>query len=343
MDSNLPALKNPRFRGAVTAFGGANMAEITLGAQRCSFEYSDQEALGVLRLLDDLRGGGLTVAELAARSPEIAEKIPPLLEELNHLRLLTESAPAAGGAVCSGAQLYREVRRVADRTLDRVGKSLFLRALLEDRATREQLIGYALEYHWIVKAAPGLIAPALANAHSRRARERMQDFLKSELGHDRYLASALAAAGVSEEEMELHQPLPATFALCAALGVYGRQHPLSFHACLFLFERAQPEFVDAFDDRCRDLGLPEVFYAPLRAHADLNEEFDHEDIAGALMELEPVVDAATSTVVKRHVSLMVETMVQQEEEILAFYGRPRDQVARVFGSRPVGPPSEVMT
>src|SRR4029450_6095596 len=103
-------------------------------------------------------------------------------------------------------------------------------------------------------------------------------------------------------------------------------HLLSFEACLFLFERAQPEFVDAFDERCRDLDLPEAFYAPLRLHADINDEHDHEDISRALLELEAVVDSETCSVVKGHVSIMVETLVQQEEEILAFYGRQRDRV-----------------
>jgi hypothetical protein len=321
----------PRFRDAVIAVGGATVADITLGSRHCSFEFLEQEAPGISRLFAHLKEGGLTVSELMERSPEIAEKIPPLLEELNRLRLLIESEQGQLDEVCSGAQLYRDVRRIADRTLERTARSSFQRALLEERATREQLIGYALEYYWLVKEAPGLIGPALATARSRAERAVLQDFLKSELGHDRFLESALEAVGVTHGEMESHLPLPATFAMCAALGVYARQHPLSFKACLFLFERAQPEFIDAFDNRCRALGLPEKFHAPLRAHAGINEGYDHEDISRSLMVLEPVVDSETCNVVKRHVSLMAETLIQQEEEILAFYGKAHGRVPRVFG------------
>jgi pyrroloquinoline quinone (PQQ) biosynthesis protein C len=329
METTLASPRKPRFRDSVLAVADATTAKVTLRTQHCSFDFSEQEAHGVSRLFADLRRGKLSVCELMERSPEIAEKVPPLLEEFNRLRLLVESDTELHEKVCSGRQLYREVRRVTDRTLARIAKSSFQRALVEDRATREQLIGYAFEYHWIVKAAPGLIGPALATTHAQKARILMQDFLRSELGHDHFLSSALAAVGVTDEEMELRQPLPATFAICAALGVYARQHPLSFYACLFLFEQAQPEFIDAFEDRCRDLGLPEAFYGPMRAHADINAEYNHEDISRSLMELESVVDSEACTVVKRHVSIMAETMIQQEEAILTFYSQERDHLFKL--------------
>lgn len=330
MDSTLAGPKMPKFRRGVRADVGATAAEVALGDHRCTFEFAEGEAAAVARLFDHLKEGGLTRDDLVARTREIGGHVPQLLENFDNLRLLTESDPARTARACSGAQLYREVRRLAERTVDRVAKSAFHEALVDGRATRAQLIGYALEYYWIVLSAPGLIGPALGMAHSGPERTLLQDFLKSELGHDRFLAAALKAAGVTQEELALHQPLPATFALCASLGVYARQHPLSFKACLFLFERAQPAFIDAFDERCRALGLPEAFHAPLRAHADLNDQYDHEDISRCLMELEPAVDAESCTVVKRHVALMIETMIAQEDQILSFYGRVRDRIPRIF-------------
>ena len=308
----------------------ATDAEIFMGASQCAFEFSADEAAAVSRLLRHLETGGLTTGDLVAHSPEIAEQIPALLADFDRLRLLIEldSRPAEGTR--TGAQLYREVLRLADRVTGRVAKSAFYNALVEGRALRQQLIGYALEYYWIVKAAPGLIGPALATAQSAEERALIQDFLKSELGHDKFLGEALTAVGVTPAELEAHQPLPATFILGASLGVYARQHPLSFKASLFLFERAQPAFIDAFDDRCRALGLPGAFYMPLRDHADLNSEYDHADISRSLMALEYAVDPETCTIVKRHVSLLVETMIQQEEQIVAYYGQDRTQISRIF-------------
>ena len=331
MEQTVGGHHKPKFRGSVSAFVRATDVEISLGMRRCSFEFSEGERAAVSRLIADLKAGGLTATDLASRSPEIAEQIPGLLLDFNNLRLLVESAPDPPGTACSGIQLYREVRRLADRVIARIAKSAFYNALTQGQATRQQLIGYALEYYWIVKAAPGLIGPALSTAHSAEERALIQNFLRSELGHDRFLHSALESVGLKAIEMETHQPLPTTFSLCASLGVYARQHPLSFKACLFLFERAQPAFTDAFDHRCRALGLPESFFSPLRAHADINEDYDHEDISRELMALEGAVDSEACAVVKRHVALMIETMIQQEEQILAYYARPSAQIARIFG------------
>lgn len=330
MDSSLAGPKKPKFRSAVHATIGNGEAQIEIGGRSCSFEFAKDEARCVSRLIADLLAGGWTPNDLAQRSQDIAGKIPRLLEDFDAMRLLIESDPERLDNARSGAQLYREVRRIADRTVGRVAKSAFHRALIEGRATRWQLIGYALEYYWIVQSAPGLIGPTLGWAHSAAERALLQDFLKSELGHDRFLATALNSVGVTGTELELHQPLPATFSLGAALGVYGRQHPLSFKASLFLFERGQPAFIDAFDDRCRALGMPDLFHAPLRAHANLNDEYDHEDISRHLMELEGAIDPEACVVVKRHVSIMVETLIRQEDQILAWYGSDLPRIPRIF-------------
>jgi hypothetical protein len=330
MDSAAAGPRKPKFRPSINAVVGETVAEISLGASQCAFEFSAGEAAGVARLISQLETGGLTPGDLALRSPEIAEQIPALLADFDRLRLLVESDLRPAEGTRSGVQLYREVLRLSDRVAGRLAKSAFSNALVQGRASREQIVGYGLEYFWIVKAAPGLIGPALATAKSAEERALIQDFLKSELGHDRFLGEALMAAGMTAAELEAHQPLPTTFALGASLGVYARQHPLSFKASLFLFERVQRAFINAFDARCKALGLPEAFYLPLREHADLNSEYDHADISRSLMALEHAVDAESCTVVKRNVSLLLETMIQQEDQILSYYGHQRDRIPRIF-------------
>jgi hypothetical protein len=320
MQSTVSSLKQPRFRPQVVSAIEGQRVRIELGATRCAFNVETADGPAVATLIDNLRNGALSVADLIRASPEIGEQIPALLEDLSQLRLLVDHDPDREQGLVSGAQLYREVRRLADRVTCRVARSAFHQRLTDGSATAAQIIGYALEYHWIVKMAPGLIAPALASATSAAERDLLQAFLKSELGHDRFLAEALAAAGVARDRLETHRPVSSTFALCASLGVYARQHPLSFKAVLFLFEQAQPAFVDAFDARCRELGLPQAFFGPLREHAHLNEAYSHADISRDLLALEPVVDREAATVVKRHVAVLIETMVRQEEQILLVYG-----------------------
>ncbi len=321
MEATAPLL--PKFRDLVTSRVEGSSATISVDGNDCTFDFPEEHRSSIAALFDDLRRGGFETAELGARAPKIADAIPALLAEFDRLRLLTDSGLADDPGARTGAQLYREVRRAAERIFYRDAKSSFYRALVGGDASREQLIGYALEYFWLVKMAPGLIAPALASAASAAERNLLQGFLKSELGHDAFLGKALASVGIPPDMREAYQPLTATFALGASLGVYSRQHPLSFAASLFLFERAQPQFIDAFDARCIALGLPASFYGPLRRHADLNDDYDHEDISRALLALQPAVSGEECGVVIRHVILLAETMVRQEEEILALYsGEP---------------------
>jgi hypothetical protein len=320
----------PGFRKGVNFDLQPHEAAISLGNRRCSFEFSEEVRPAIARLLSDLRTGGYTISDLQIRAPEISEQVPNLLADLSHRRFLTESRVESPVDVVSGTQLYRELRRVATRVSARVARSAFYLALIENRASARQLIGYGLEYYWLVRSAPGIIAPALASAHCAEERRLLESFLSSEIGHDKIIGAALQAVGLSPESLERHQPVPATFAVGASLGVYARQHSLSFKSCLFILEESRPEFIDAFDQRSISLGLPSTFYLPFREHADLNADYDHGDISADLLALEGVVDHETRAVVKRHVALMIETIVQQEEQILDYYGRPETPMPRIF-------------
>jgi hypothetical protein len=330
MEPETTEFVRPGFRKGVKVILEADEAAISLGERQCSFEFSHELHSAVSRFLNDLERGGYTIFDLKERAPEIADQVPELLADFGQLRFLTEFQTDESKRVISGVQLYRELRRVANRVTNRVAQSEFYRALIENRITSRQLIGYGLEYYWLVRCAPGIIAPSLASTHSVEERRLLEAFLSSEIGHDKFIGAALRAVGLSTGDLENHQPLPATFAIGASLAVYARQHPMSFKACLFLLEEARPEFIDAFDQRCMTLGLPAAFYLPFREHANLNADYDHGDISRDLLALAGTVDVESSTVVKRHVALMVETIVQQESQILDYYGRPDAPMPRIF-------------
>lgn len=319
----------PRFREGVTVDLQPENAVVTLGTRHCRFEFPGEARVAIARMFGDLQNGGLRVQELPNRLPEIVDEAGDLIETFNSLRFLRE-ADSGAAEVVSGAQLYRELRRIADRVAQSAASSTFYRALVDGAATTRHLIGYGLEYYWLVRSAPGLIAPAVASAHSMAERRLLENFLSSEIGHDKFIGAALEAVGITVEGMDQHQPLPATFSLGASLGVYARQHPMSFKACLFLLEEARPEFVDAFDRRCETLSLPSEFFLPFREHADLNADFDHGDISRDLLTLEGAISFETCEVVKAHVALMIETIIQLEEQIMNYYGKVDSPMPRIF-------------
>jgi hypothetical protein len=328
--SSVRGIYRPRLRAGADVQFSLDGAVIRYRSRECTLAFPPEARKTMKAFFNGLRLGGRSLAELTEQFPEIEDHVEAVLLELDALRMITETRFAETPDVISGRQLYRDVYRIAERLKQRFGKSRFYTLLKNSSASQQQLVGYVLEYYWLVRAAPGLIAPALAAAGTQAEKKILEEFLTSELGHDTFLSAALGSVGVDIDQLEFLQPLPTTFSICAALGVFGKQHPLSFKAVLFLFEQTQSDFVITFERRCAELKLPAGFTAPLREHANLNEGADHEAISARLLDLVPAVDREEQTVVKRNAAIMVETMIRQEDEILAYYGDLRHRCPRVF-------------
>lgn len=253
-----------------------------------------------------------------------------MLEELDRLGLLTESHYELPANILSGAEFNSRIRDLANRAIHRRCKSRFFTMMSEGTLTRDILIGYALEYYYLVRAAPGLIAPALAHADSRSNQRAIQKFLASELDHDLMLAQSLESVGIDTKQLNYLQPLPSTFALCSALGVFARQHLLSFKSILFLFEIPSIEFNQMLGHCCSKLGLPESFWKPLLKHAHINDALNHDDITADLLKDVTAISREEQLVVEKNIVLAIESMALQDEEIVKYYGRSGAVIPRVY-------------
>ena len=230
----------------------------------------------------------------------------------------------------SGKQLYQEVLHLFDKVMLKCAKSQFYNLLVGHNITRAQLIGYAMEYYHLTKLAPGILGPLLAKMESCQTRQLLQAFLREELKHDKMLEKSITSIGVSVPALDLTQPLPSTFGLCASLGVYATQHPLSLKASLFLFEKPCPEFNKAFKTACEKLDLPKNFYEPILGHAALNEDGEHGVISERLLSDVPAISFEERTTVKKHIAILCESLVMQENEIINYYGALSEFKPRIF-------------
>ncbi|MEI6000224.1 hypothetical protein H3V53_24380 [Paraburkholderia bengalensis] len=318
----------PRFRAGVQMIEDDDGLTLDYREQSCSVETDGQGALKAF--VDSLRRGDTSIPELKRRHPELAPEIDGLIEEFDRLGLLTESAFAEPKGCLSGVEFYHRLRKFAADTVEANSKSRLYQGLCDRTLPRSALIGYALEYFYIVREAPGLIAPALAHAGPVKVQKLLQGFLASELNHDDMLRQSLQAVSIRTDNLEHLVPLPATFALCASLGVYARQHPLSFKSLLFLFEQPSASFHIELANYCRETRIPEGFWRPIVRHASINDEFDHDDISLSLLaEIESVSPEEQMTV-KKHLMLAIETMVLQENQILDHYGKQSIVKPRIF-------------
>jgi hypothetical protein len=324
----LELFESPTFRSGVRLVFDTTGVECEYREQSCRIDFGSQpEARQLVELLAE---GGCTRGELERRLPSLADAIPEVIRELDAQGLLTESRLPEPDDVVSGLQFYREARRVMERQHDRVMPGSFHRAMVEGTITREQLIGYALEYYHLVHLAPRLVASALAKEEPGRTSELLQDFFVSELHHDRMLEAALQAVSIEPWQLRRTQPLPATFSLCASLGAYSAQNPLTFKTMLYLFEESSPAFNAAFASACEALGLPAAFARPILAHAKLNDDGDHGDISATLLAEVPAVGPEERHTALKHLAIVVETLAIQEDQMLAYYARPDALIPRVF-------------
>lgn len=318
--TSLEHLQQPKFREAVVVTWKRRSVRLQHGTQDCEIAMPKGIDPKTLRaLLDRLKEGGRSLPELIEAADLAKEDVLDLLAQFDDLRLLSDSTFTFSEPYSSGIQLLRTLEQMEFALLSRRGESEFVQALRRCEVGRNQLIGYSLEYFWLVRAAPSLIAPALSHAVAPAEREVLIDFFRSELNHDRFLAKSLATVGVDSKSLDSLQPLPSTFALGASLAVYAKQHLNSFRAVLRLFERPQPEFEQLIVDQARALGLPEGFHAPMAQHSRLNAEAQHDDISKSLLAFVPAISTEECAIVMRHYQLILETQFRLENEIFHHY------------------------
>lgn len=319
----------PKFRPGVNIRFLDDCIEIDYKQQGCSIDVLPENSAELAKLFKLIQQGNFLLDNVNKQFPAFKEDIFTAISELDKLGLLTESSFDEVEAI-SGRQLYTEVIRFAERFKSKIVKSLFYQRLVEKRITRNELLGYALEYYHVVKLAPGLIGPALSHSDTTKSQKTLQNFLASELHHDRMLEKSLKAVDITMAELEFLQPLPMTFAICSTLGVLAKQHPLSFKASLFLFEQPCVEFNNAFLERCCALNLPKEFYQPIIAHSDINEEGKHDDISRALLAEVAVIAREEVVEVKKNIAAILEFMAGQDIEIVNYYGDKDNLIPRIW-------------
>ena len=289
-----------------------------------------QEISQLLRLLQI---GGFSSEELAQWCPGIQDKIHELLAEFELRDMLTEKHEKLNSHGLTGHQFYREICHFLMKIKEKLPASLFLQKMADGKLSKNQLIGYALESYHITHLCPRLLAPSLAHFESSATQKLLREFFVSELHHDRLIANSLKSVGIVGEQLKLMQPLPMTFAVASTLGVLASQHPLSFKAALMLFEEDDEQFHKLFKHHCQTLGLPSEFYQPILLHARINEEGDHEHITENLLAQIPYISQEEQWVVKKNMTILMESMVLRTQEIHDYYGNPNNPVPRCFNQK----------
>ncbi|TXH75149.1 MAG: hypothetical protein E6Q88_03685 [Lysobacteraceae bacterium] len=331
MDLSTQLFEKPRFRPGVAVKADAGRIEIEYRDQGCDIEMSGYAREDVESLMDSLRRGDADMATLRQRHAIDAEELDGILLEFDRLGLLTEGSPMASHGQLTGEAFHFKRLMPTIRSVHaRLGDSPLYGRMLSGQVTRNELIGFALEYYHLVHMAPGLISPSISHIGNARIRSELIKLFVEEHNHDKMMIRSLAAVGISEDVLQKRVPLPTTFSAYASLGVYARQHILSFFSALFLFESPSHDFNAVFLDTCRRLGLPEGFYKPIIRHSDINEEGNHDAATQILLSQVPVISEQEQTTILIHITALVEMLHKQDAQIVEYYGREDCDLMRVY-------------
>lgn len=324
--------QQPIFKDRVLLTFKDTGVEIRYGDRGCAIAVSSEDQQEIGQLLRLLQIGGLSPEELAQSCPGIQEQIPELLAEFEKRGMLADNRGEVNFPGMTGHQFYRELCRFLTRLKQQFPPSPLSQKMADGTLSRNQAIGYALESYHVTHLCPRLLAPSLAHYESPTTQKCLQEFFVSELHHDHLIEKSLKSVGITGEQLKQMQPLPMTFAVCSTLGVFASQHPLSFKATLMLFEEDNKQFHELFGQHCQALELPSKFYQPILLHAQINEEGDHEQITADLLKEVSYVSLEEQWVVKKHMTILMESMVLRTHEIVDYYGNPNNHVPRCFDS-----------
>lgn len=319
-----------RFKDRVLIQFKDTKIEICYGGQGCVVTVPPTERSDILNFLQLLQTERLSSQQLMQACPDIQDHIPDLLAEFKQRGLFAEASDLSNVAGVTGDQFYRELSRFLRHLKQQFPPSPLSQELADGTLSRNQLIGYALESYHVTHLCPRLLAPALAHYETPKTQKLLQDFFASELHHDRLIRKSLNSVGIHDRQLETMQPLPMTFTVCATLGVFARQHPLSFKSALMLFEEDDSIFHELFEQHCQALKLPADFYRPILLHADINEEGEHDQITAHLLSEVPYVSLEEQQLVKKNMTLLIESMILRTYEILDYYGNSGSTIPRCF-------------
>lgn len=323
-------LQQPVFKERVLIKIQDSEIEVRHHHQGCSISIPPEYRTDTIKLFRLLQIGGLSLEQLAQSCPGIQEEIPELISDFSRRGLLVETTKEIESHGVSGQQFYRKLYRFIEHQKRQFTSSPFSQKMVDGTITKEQLIGYALESYHITHLCPRLLAPSLANYESVTTQKLLQDFFTSELNHDKLIENSLQSVGIKLEQLRRMQPLPMTFSICASLGIFATQHPLSFKAALLIFEQDDKTFHELFKQQCEQKGLPAGFYKPMLLHAGINEEGEHEDITRVLFSEIPYVSPAEQLVVQKNMAVLMESLVKRTHEIINYYGNSENQIPRCF-------------
>lgn len=299
--------------------------------QGCDIAVTPQAKKNLISFLNKLAQGNYSIQKLMEIFPDKRGFCcTEIIQHLDKLGLIDDGVQTQPAGALSGEDFYyTRLLPVIRKWQYNCGDSPLYRRMTSGEITKNEIIGFAMEYYHLVKMSSAIISPALSHNVNDKIRSLLLTLFVEEYDHDKMLLACLAAVDIDESTLLSRQPLPATFMANASLGVYARQHLPSFFSALLLFETPSHTFNKAFINACHTNGLPENFYHPIIKHSDINEEGEHGLITLNLLKEIPVISVEEQNVILIHICSLIEMLFEEDKQIVNFYSQKND-LRRVY-------------
>ncbi len=252
-----------------------------------------------------------------------------VIESLDKLGLITQSKQNKSKPLLTGIGAFQEAMQFTNECQLKYSHSIFFKSMKNNSISKNQLIGFILEYLHITRMAHKILSASIIHHDKRSEEDELLKFFSEELFHDRFVEDSLFAVGYSREELTYLNALPSTFGLCTTLFSMSSQHPLSFKIALFLFEKEVKDFDNEFKRNAERLKLPKDFVSPILKHSNINNEGNHDEISTNLLKNTSIVSNVDLIIIKQNLLKISQLMSWQDYEVTEYYSDQKNKIPRV--------------
>ncbi len=281
-----------------------------------ALDGKDGEAMTRIHALLD---GSRTLVQVAREADWNVEDCSSFIQRLYEQGAIPDAAARPAPALSYYHHLVAIGRRALLGALDR---SPLVSHMLGGSLTKRLVVGYLTEEYHLVASAASHVGPTISATSSTRLQMMFSDYLSGEYWHCLLLKKGLLAAGVTEAELALADPLPGTLAIINQQRYLAHSDLLAYGACLSINEGGDTRGAEAFGKLYDQLTqfVPAEALAPSREHAEIDFQDDHDALGAEPFAEEVSIGGARQVAIYRAVMARVDAQATQHREMAAYYG-----------------------
>ncbi len=233
------------------------------------------ESADLVEQLVPLLTGNSAVSEIAGNCGASSKSSVQHLEQLRLDGMLVDAEAIVAADSCDRA--LASVRELSVFWNRSIRQHPFPTRLFNGKATREEVLGWAIEFYFFIRAANSYMARGVAVVDGEtEALRPLWNHYVEESDHDRIFRQGLLDSGVPEPMIRTRRPIPGTRALVEYLWETGGNDPMLYAAT---FAVMQPLEQPPSRERIREK------YTALRAHypfaSGVFDAFERHDVIDA--------------------------------------------------------------